>query len=429
MASKLSLSGRGEALVAGSPVPEYISEHMERSAISGLDDPDRYIGLCVAQNLLMWDVLEPQLNRNRGVRPASVAYDNHTGSLALREQIASFGSVHIWGRTVDPDDIVVLAGAGAVLETLFYVLADPGDGILVPTPSYAFYWPDIETRDELKIVPVHTSSSRGFRLTPDLLERAASESPIPISALLLTNPDNPTGRIMSSEDLAACIRWAQSHGIHVVVNGVYSLSTHGGRAVEPVQSILGDVGDDIHEIWAFSKDFAMSGLRAGVLVSTNPEVLLAVAEVSHWSVVSGDTQHLLTTMLSDQEWTEIYLDEMRSRLSTSYQATTSALDAAGIPYIESQAGMFLVVDLRRFMDEASWAGEDRLWRQILNETNVNLTPGSACHVGEPGFMRICFATEPPEVVISAIDRVGALLANLENSALPVKHPAPRGCRQ
>jgi aspartate/methionine/tyrosine aminotransferase len=305
------------------------------------------------------------------------------------------------------------------------VLADPGDGVLVPTPSYAFYWPDLETRDELTIVPVHTSSPEGFRLTPDLLERAASESGIPISALLLTNPDNPTGRITPAGDLAACIRWGQSRGIHVVVNGVYSLATHGGNAVEPVQSILGDVGDDIHEIWAFSKDFAMSGLRAGVLVSTDPEVLRAVAEVSHWSVVSGDTQHLLTTMLSDEEWTEHYLDEMRSRLNTSYLATTSALDAAGIPYIEADAGMFLLVDLRQFLDEASWTGEDELWRRILDETNVNVTPGSACRVGEPGFMRICFATEPPEVVASAIGRIGALLASQENSAVCVKRPAPR----
>jgi aspartate/methionine/tyrosine aminotransferase len=384
---------------------------MERSVISGLDDPDRYIGLCVAQNLLMWDVLEPKINRNREVRPTSIAYDNHTGSVALRERIASFGSAHIWGRTVDPNDIVVLAGAGAILETLFYVLADPGDGILVPTPSYAFYWPDIETRDELKIVPVHTSSSDGFRLTPDLLERATSESTIPISALLLTNPDNPTGRIISAEDLGACIRWAHSRGIHVVVNGVYSLSTHAGRAVEPVQSILGDVGEDIHEIWAFSKDFSMSGLRAGVLVSTNPEVLSAVAEVSHWSVVSGDTQHLLTNMLSDKAWVALYLSEMRSRLHTSYEATTSALDAAAIPFVDAEAGLFLLADLRQFIDEDTWAGENRLWRRILDETNVNLTPGSACHIGEPGFMRICFATEPPNVVASAISRIGTLLAD------------------
>jgi aspartate/methionine/tyrosine aminotransferase len=121
------LSKRAAALIAESPVPAYIAEHMERSADTDPDDPDRYIGLCVAENLLMWDVLEPMLNRSRNVQSASVAYDNPTGSSVLRERIAEFGSNHVWGRTVEPDNIVLLAGAGAILETLFYVLADPGD--------------------------------------------------------------------------------------------------------------------------------------------------------------------------------------------------------------------------------------------------------------------------------------------------------------
>jgi aspartate/methionine/tyrosine aminotransferase len=403
------LSKRAAALIAESPVPAYIAEHMERSADTDPDDPDRYIGLCVAENLLMWDVLEPMLNRSRNVQSASVAYDNPTGSSVLRERIADFGSNHVWGRTVEPDNIVLLAGAGAILETLFYVLADPGDGVLVPTPSYSFYWADIEARDELTIVPVHTSSSDGFRLTPDLLERAAAQANVPIAALLLTNPDNPTGRIMPSQDLAACVQWGQSRGIHVIVNGIYSLSTHGEKASAPLGSIVGDVGEDIYEIWAFSKDFAMSGLRAGVLVSANIDVLTAVAAISHWSVVSGDTQHLLASMLSDDAWVTRYLSEMRSRLHTSYGATTSALDAAGIPYIGADAGLFLLADLRPFMSEVTWAEEDRLWRRILDEANVNVTPGSACHIGEPGFIRICYTTEPPDVVTAAIERIATLL--------------------
>jgi len=61
------------------------------------------------------------------------------------------------------------------------------------------------------------------------------------------------------------------------------------------------------------------------------------------------------------------------------------------------------------MDEVSWEAEERLWHHILDEANVNVTPGSACHVGEPGFMRICFATEPPDVVGTAIGRIASLL--------------------
>lgn len=408
MVPRPPLSNRAQLLIDGSPVPTYIAEHLERSADAHPDDPDRYLGLAIAENLLMWDVLEPQINRNRNVGPASVAYGDTAGSLDLRELIASFGSQHIWGHATDADDVVLFAGAGAILEMLFFALADSGEGVLIPTPSYAFYWADLETRDQLTIVPVHTSSSDGFRLTPDLLEAAASRSDVPIAALLLTNPVNPTGQILSPDDVAACIEWARSRGIHIVVNGIYALSTHGDRAYEPLASIV-PIRDDIHEVWAFSKDFAMSGLRAGVLTSANKDVLGAVAGIGFWSIVSGDTQHLLANMLADEAWVDRYLIEMRSRLSRSYETTTAALDAEDIPYVDADAGLFLLADFRRFMDEPTWAEEDRIWRLILNEANVNLTPGSACQIGEPGFMRICFATEPSDVVASAIGRIGTLL--------------------
>lgn len=408
MAPKPPLSNRAQSLVDASPLPTYIAEHLERSTDSVPDDPNPYICLAISQNLLMWDILEPQINRNRNVGPASVAYGETAGSLEIRKLIASFGSQHIWGRTVEADDVVLFAGAGAILEMLFFALADPGEGVLVPTPSYAFYWADLETRDDLTILPVHTLSSDDFRLTPELLEAAASRSDVPIAALLLTNPVNPTGRTMPRDDVAACVEWARSRGIHVVVNGIYALSTHGDGTYESLASII-PIGDDIHEIWAFSKDFAMSGLRAGVLTSTNKDVLAAVAGIGYWSIVSGDTQHLLANMLADDVWVKRYLTEMRARLSRSYETTTAALKAAGIPYVEADAGLFLLADFRRFMDEPTWAEEDRIWRLILNEANVNLTPGSACQIGEPGFMRLCFATEPPEVVASAINRIGSLL--------------------
>ncbi len=404
-----SLSQRGAKLIADSPMPEYIREHFARMEHVDPAESDRYVGLCVAQNLLMWDVLEQHINQDRGVRPASVAYDNHTGSLALRDQIAAFGSANLWGRMIDADNIVVLSGAGAILEILFHVLADAGEGVLVPTPSYAGFWMDLETRDELNVVPVHTSSRSAFRLTTDLLESAYQGSSVPIKALLLTNPDNPTGRLMPSEDIGAIVAWARSHGLHIVINNIYALSVHSDHSFVPTTRIISDIGEDIHEVWGFSKDFAMSGLRAGVLVSGNQDVLESMSGLAYWSGVSGDTQHLLATMLADDEWTDHFVSEMRSRLRSSYTTTTSSLDAASIPYIKGDAGLFLIADLRQYMDSMTWDEEYRLWRRILEDARVNLTPGSACHIGEPGFFRICFATEPPHMVAAAIRRIASLL--------------------
>jgi aspartate/methionine/tyrosine aminotransferase len=408
MSSTPPLSARGSSLITDSPMAPYIKAHFEHSMDVDPSDPDRYIGLCIAQNLLMWDVLDTHVNAERNVEAPSVAYGDMTGSQALREQIAQLGSAHIWGRSVQPGNVVTMAGAGSILETLFYVICEPHEGVLVPTPSYVGFWADLETRDELNVIPVHTSSASGFRLTPELLEASFQSATVPVKALMLTNPDNPTGRIMPSSDIEVAITWARSHGLHTIVNNIYALSVHSDRPFVPTASII-DLGIDVHEVWGFSKDFAMSGVRCGVLTSDNESLLEAVAELAYWSAVSGDTQHLLTTMLADDDWTTHFITEMRSRLKKSYGATTSALDTAGITYIGGDAGLFVLADLRPFMSSVTWDEEDRLWHRILDEANVNVTPGSACHIGEPGFFRICFATEPPEVVAAAISRIGSVL--------------------
>lgn len=409
MASTHPLARRGATLIDDSQIPQYVVENKQRLADADPNDPDRYIGLSVAQNLLMWDVLDAKLNEIRAVQPASVAYDDMTGSVRFREALAAFTSAHVWKRQVAPDNIIALAGLGSVLESLFYVIGNPGDGVLIPTPSYAGYWPDIEVRDELTVVPVQTLAADNYRLTPELLEKAYQESSVPVTSLLLTNPDNPTGQLMSADDLRSAIEWARGHDLHIVVNGIYSLSVRGGEELVSVASVVDSIGTDIHELWSFSKDFAMSGVRCGVLTSNNEDVLNAIREIAYWSAVSGDTQHLLAEMLTDATWSAKFVQVMREHLAASYEATTLALDNAGIPYLNAIAGLFVVVDMRQFLDEATWEAEDRLWYKMLNEANVNITPGSACRMPEPGFFRICFASEPPEVVTQAITRISRIL--------------------
>ena len=115
-------------------------------------------------------------------------------------------------------------------------------------------------------------------------------------------------------------------------------------------------------------------------------------------------------MIADDEWVDEYLAENRRRLGDAYAATTAALDAIGIPYLPGEAGFFVLCDMRPFMSEVTWEAEHALWRRLLEEANVNLTPGAACRVGEPGFMRLCFTGEQTESVKIGLERVGRVLA-------------------
>ena len=67
--------------------------------------------------------------------------------------------------------------------------------------------------------------------------------------------------------------------------------------------------------------------------------------------------------------------------------------------------------MREYMVESTWEAEEALWWRILEEANVNITPGSAGHNGEPGFMRLCFASDPTDTVVAAVRRMAAVLTS------------------
>lgn len=406
------LSARGRALVDSAPMPQYLHTHfdLQEDAYDRATNPDGYIGLCIAENKTVWPLVRDRMSAPLPDLPHSaICYDDMVGCLDFRTRLADFLGERVFGRRFDPDQIAVLAGAGSVLEILFHCIADAGDAVLVPTPSYSGFWADLETRDELTIVPVHTSPDTGFLLTEELLDEAFERSERPVRALLFTNPDNPRGAVADAEHLEMVIGWAERRGIHLVLDEVYALSRHGDATFVSGARLRETLGDRIHLIWAFSKDFGASGLRCGVLVTENEALMDSVAALAYWSVVSGQTQHLLGRMISDDDWVQGYLREMQQGLQASYREITSRLDAAGITHHPAEAGFFMLLDLREHLEAPTWEAEDALWRSIVDEARVNLTPGSACRIVEPGFMRMCFAAQPLDTALVAVDRLATLL--------------------
>ena len=406
-----SLSVRAQNLLAGQSLPEYLRCDFEGSKNRYEEDtnPDGYIGLCVAENKLVADLVTHRLGEIPAAQSSVLGYDAMTGSMRFREQLGRFMSRTFLGREFPPHQISVLAGAGSVLEILFHALADPGDGVLVPTPSYAGFWMDLELRDQLKIVPIHCSASEDFRLTPERIDRSIAGAGRPIKALLFTTPNNPLGTVYTADEINEILTWAKDRGLHVVFDEIYALSVSGKRAFTSCASVLPSLGEFVHIVWAFSKDFGASGLRCGVLVSENRAVNAAVDAFAYWACCSGHTQYLLGEMISDDTWIDGYVTIMQGLLRDSHHRLTTLLLEGGIPYIPAEAGVFVLLDLRSFLTEPTWEAEHDLWLRILDEAKVNLTPGSACHIGEPGFFRLCYAGLPTEAVEVGIRRILAVL--------------------
>lgn len=405
------LSSRSQRQLERQSAFAYYTEHhlRKRDRFHPVDNPGGYIGLCIAENLLVSDLLLDKMAECRNVGARSLAYDDWVGSPEFRSTVAAFMGDAFMGRPIDPAHLYSLAGASAVVEAFFYAVADPGDSVLIPTPSYAGFWADIEGRDEVKIVPVHSSSADGFAITTARLDAAFEAATSPIRALVFTSPDNPMGRVYAPDEIEQVVAWCEDRGVHLLVDEVYALSVFGKTTFTSVASVRRHFGDRLHLVWAFSKDFGISGLRCGVIYTENEELGRSLSVQAMWSSVSGDTQHLLTTMVADREWVDMYVGEMRDSLGHAYRRTTAALEAAGIPHMDSQAGFFLLCDFRQFLGNLTWDAEHELWNRLLEQTGVNLTPGSACRIGEPGFMRLCFASESTEAVVTGIERIGRIL--------------------
>jgi aspartate/methionine/tyrosine aminotransferase len=268
---------------------------------------------------------------------------------------------------------------------------------------------DLELRDQLKIVPVHCPSEGGFRLTPERLDRAMADAGRPVKVLLFTSPNNPLGTVYSAAEIGEILDWARRHDLHVVFDEIYALSVFGKTPFTSCASVLPSLGEHVHIVWAFSKDFGASGLRCGVLVSENRAVNAAVDAFAYWSCSSGHTQYLLGEVISDEAWVDGYVTSMQGLLCTAHHRMTGLLDAGGVRHLPAEAGVFTLLDLRSFMSEMTREAERGLWLRILDEAKINLTPGAACHIGDPGFFRLCYAGLPTEAVEVGIHRMLTVL--------------------
>ncbi|MEM1031300.1 MAG: aminotransferase class I/II-fold pyridoxal phosphate-dependent enzyme [Myxococcota bacterium] len=402
-----SLSKRARALVASPPLAPYIREHFARAdPYDPTSRPDGYIPLCIAENARCTRDLLRRLHRHVARVEASVlGYDAMVGNLGFRERLAAFMGRTFLGRRPAPEQLAVLAGAGTVLEQLFFALADPGDVVLVPTPSYAGFWADLETRDGLVIEPVERPEDDGFALRLEHLDDAVRRAPGPVKALLFTNPDNPLGTVVGGGEVAAIHAWAERRRIHVVFDEIYALSHFGSGAFASVASVTEALGPFAHIVWAFSKDFGASGLRCGVLMSENDEVLEAVDQLAYWGACSGHTVALLSHFIDDQAEVDAFLTEMRADLASTYARVTEALERANLPFVDAEAGFFLLCDLRGHLEAASFEAEHTLWRRLLDDHNLNLTPGRACRIATPGFFRLCYAGVDDDALDVALARL------------------------
>jgi aspartate/methionine/tyrosine aminotransferase len=411
----MSVSRQSARLVAGSPVIASAHFRAEADPYHSRRNPTGYVNLGTAENRLAWDLLAPRLNGPRRVSADDTRYAPLHGMKALREALAGFLS-KCWHVEVDPESLVVVSGATAALDVIATVLCDPGQAIIVPAPYYGAFDADLAGRSGARLILAPLAASGGFRLDLAAVDRVLGEARhdgLSVRAVAFTSPGNPVGHVHQARILRALLEVTGRHGVDLIADEIYAHSVFGP---EPYVSVLDprvQAAEDgrTHVVWGFAKDFALPGLKAGVLLAGRPEVRDAARALAYFAPVSADTQRLLCDLLTDVSWADQFIAENRRRLRESYASASRQLTEQGIPHVNASAGFSLWADLSGWLPAASFAAEDALWRYLSGTARVNVLPGRAFGCPEPGWFRICHATDPA-LVREGITRIGRLLSTI-----------------
>ncbi|GLJ14448.1 hypothetical protein SUGI_0233610 [Cryptomeria japonica] len=311
----------------------------------------------------------------------------------------------------DPDRIVNAAGSTATNEVLMFCLADQGDVFLVPSPYYPGFDRDLRWRTGVEIEPIHCYSSNNFQITKSAVKSAfkrAQDLKKKVKGILITNPCNPLGTLSSADTLKMLFAFANEKKIHLVCDEIYSGSVFSSPEFHSIAEIVAQENytpDNVHIVYSLSKDMGLPGFRVGTIYSYNDTVVTAARRMSSFSMISTQTQHLLAIMLSDPEFVNYYIAENKKRLEERHRLIVSGFERSGIKHLEGNAGLFCWVNMSHLLPSNDLEGELKLWKGILYEAKLNISPGSSFKCMEPGWFRVCFAEMNISTMKVALERL------------------------
>ncbi|CAK9156581.1 unnamed protein product [Ilex paraguariensis] len=375
-------------------------------------NPHGVIQMGLAENQLSFDSIKEWIVNNpkasictaegaSGFMDTAIFQDYH-GLPEFRNAVAKFmGKVRGQRVTFDPDRIVMSGGATGAHEMVAFCLADPGDA----------FDRDLRWRTGVQLLPVVCEISNNFTVTKTALEAAyskAQEANIKVKGLLITNPSNPLGTILDRETLRSVLSFTNKKNIHLVCDEIYAATVFNKPGFISIAEIIEEMEcnrDLVHIVYSLSKDFGFPGFRVGIVYSYNDTVVKIARKMSSFGLVSTQTQHLIASMLSDDKFVDKFIAESAKKLATRHGVFTRGLAQVGIGSLKSNAGLFFWMDLRRLLKEPTHEAETELWRAIIADAKLNVSPGFSFHCSDPGWFRVCFANMDDETMRLALRRI------------------------
>ena len=327
-------------------------------------------------------------------------YTSNAGLKELKEEIANYleRKIHV---SYDPSsEIIVTVGGSEGIDIAMRAMLNPGDEVLIPQPSYVSYLPCAVLADGVPVV-IPLQEKNQFKLTREELEAKITDQ---TKILVLPFPNNPTGSIMTKEDLEPIAEAMVEHDLFVISDEIYSELTYGRDHVS-ISSFPG-MRERTIVINGFSKGFAMTGWRLGY--ACGPEVILEqMLKIHQYAIMCAPTNSQYAAVEGLRNC-EDEVQEMRKAYNQRRRYLLHEFQRMGLQCFEPEGAFYMFPSIQEFgMTSEEFA------TRFLEEEKVAAVPGTAFGDCGEGFLRISYAYSLDDLKV-AIGRLENFITKLRN---------------
>ena len=305
-------------------------------------------------------------------------YTSNAGLKELRDEISRYIARKYNLNYSAEDEIMVTVGGSEAIDVALRCMVDPGDEVLIPQPCYVSYVPCAVMADA-KPVAIELKAENEFKLTKEELIASITDK---TKILILAYPNNPTGAIMTKEELAELVPVIIDNDLYVISDEIYSELTYGRDHVSIAS--LPEMKDRSIVINGFSKAFAMTGWRLGYVAAPR-YMMKQMVKVHQFCIMAAPTTSQYAAIEAMRSCDD-EVEEMRTAYNQRRRFLVHEFQRMGIECFEPEGAFYIFPSIKKFgMTSEEFA------TKLLNEEKVAIVPGSAFGACGEGYLRVSYA--------------------------------------
>jgi len=319
-------------------------------------------------------------------------YTSNYGMLELRQELAGYLERHYGVSYQHEREILVTVGVSEGLDLALRAILNPGDEVIIPEPWYVSYPPCVILAGGIPVF-VPTSKQNNFVLKAEDVEPLINKH---TKAILIGYPSNPTGAVMSREELSKIARLAQKYNLLVISDEIYARLVYGVE--HTCFASLPGMKEQTILLGGFSKAFAMTGWRIGYLAA-NQQLIEAMLKIHQYTMLCVPTMSQMAAIEALRSG-EDDVDKMVKEYDRRRKFIVKRLNEIGLPCFEPKGAFYAFPSI-----EATGMNSEEFAERLLMEERVAVVPGSAFGQCGEGFVRCCYATSLANIE-EALKRMG-----------------------